>query len=93
MDALTLILPTYLTGISQQIISLLPPSPDSTTSPSFVSNDRNVDHKLSVNSPRIAALETKGSESETSLDTNPSALNWRKTEESNINLFCGHEIL
>ena len=65
-----------------------PSCPDSTTSPSFVSNDRNVENKLSVNSPRIAALETKGSESETSLDTNPSALPWRKTEESNINLFC-----
>ena len=32
MEALNLILPTYLTGISQQIISLIPPSPDSTTS-------------------------------------------------------------
>ena len=35
VEALNVILPTYLTGISQQIISLLPPSPDSTTSPSL----------------------------------------------------------
>jgi hypothetical protein len=33
VEALNVILPTYLTGISQQIISLLPPSPDSTSSP------------------------------------------------------------
>ena len=65
-----------------------PSCPDSTTSPSFVSNDRNVDHKVSLNSPSITALETKGSESETSLDINPSTLNWRKTEDQNINPFC-----
>jgi len=35
VDALNAILPTYLTGISQQIITLLPPSPDSTTSPNL----------------------------------------------------------
>ena len=31
VEDLNAILPTYLTGISQQIVSLLPPSPDSTT--------------------------------------------------------------
>lgn len=35
VEALNAILPTYLTGISQQIVSLLPPSPDSTTNPNL----------------------------------------------------------
>ena len=35
VEALNAILPAYLTGISQQIVGLLPPSPDSTTNPNL----------------------------------------------------------
>ena len=78
------ILPTYLTGISQQIISLLPPSTDSTTSPRL---------QKTTNQPIYSIKQNTSSPSETTNSLgNDTSLDRTIIQSPDPDLLCEEQI-
>ena len=89
VDALNAILPTYLTGISQQIVSLLPPSPDSTTNPNLqkLPNEEFMSIYPNLPSPPESDISTSNS---TIIPTHCS--DKRSTQSPDLDLVCDEQI-